>query len=698
MVPKSFASVSCSRTMRGFEVSVKRPKPSHSFSLRVLAPLVSSCLALVFAIIQAFLDYVYQDLAATFSLIVVEVFVVAVLSYVGARAMTTVLQEVSGKRTLHSTPVSPIREIASVQEAYQALLFETSSSACRFEDRQPTGTPRLDESISPQDPRSRSHSTADPIELGCGDAPPPSPEGPIIMCSTQDRSNPAAPMPSNSMGDHLAILLPPQVNSPIRVPDPRGAELCKALSMKALRRGTLGERLELLSRVQGIVAPHDMFGDCPLETSGQGSANTILSDSNDNLKDVKELERQLTHGAGRSGGLDSDSSEEFLTFQGIDHNSYAMDGEVLGRGAYGVVRRCLKDNGEVCAAKSIPLPCTALGVPRKDLLIPSTYAMSGLKLAGWRVVSVQEGSPAEAAGITPGTEIVQVNGDPVLNMLLPPSKQKDPLVELEKQDVLSLTVINSCYASRYRRAVATVTNALQELALLAGLRSPSIVQLRTCALIPGSMVMIMELASGGSLTSIVSSFGIVPKKAVQRYGVQMLTGLTYLHGKGVMHRDFKTANVLLGEGGVCKLSDFGCALRISVLTEEASDTVVGTVRFLAPEAARGEATFESDIWSFGIVLLELLTGTIPFGDLPDGLCLKKLAHNLIRPDVPESLDETTIDLLSLCFQIESKNRDTAKELLAHQYFTDTEEPVNSTPTWSTSPSPFRGTSPRCTRS
>jgi hypothetical protein len=121
-------------------------------------------------------------------------------------------------------------------------------------------------------------------------------------------------------------------------------------------------------------------------------------------------------------------------------------------------------------------------------------------------------------------------------------------------------------------------------------------------------VVVMEYVPGGSLTQLVQRFGPPPMAAIRGYLNGVLSGLMALHRRGIVHCDLSTSNVLVGGDGAVKLTDFGCSVSIGSITHSVS----GTPAFMAPEACNGSPGKASDIWSFGVVALFLLTGRLPY--------------------------------------------------------------------------------------
>src|ERR687887_376949 len=178
----------------------------------------------------------------------------------------------------------------------------------------------------------------------------------------------------------------------------------------------------------------------------------------------------------------------------------------------------------------------------------------------------------------------------------------------------------------------------------AGLSHPNIVSIFDRGEAEGTYYIAMEYLDGRSLKELISTRGPAPIHVAVDYARQILAALRIAHRQGVVHRDIKPHNVLVDGEGRVKVTDFGIARAgPSQMTEEGS--IIGTAQYLSPEQAQGApVTPASDLYSVGIVLYELLTGTVPFaGDTPVELAMKHLSKvpeppSHIRPEVPRDLD------------------------------------------------------------
>jgi eukaryotic-like serine/threonine-protein kinase len=150
---------------------------------------------------------------------------------------------------------------------------------------------------------------------------------------------------------------------------------------------------------------------------------------------------------------------------------------------------------------------------------------------------------------------------------------------------------------------------VREARLAARLAHPNVVRVFDVGEDEGRPFIAMEYVEGETLAELVARRGPLPPAAAATLGMQMCAGLAAAHDAGLVHRDVKPQNLLLGTDGVLKLGDFGIAVGHEGTRLTLVGTVLGTVGYLAPEQARGDqVTAAADIYAVGAVLYELLTG------------------------------------------------------------------------------------------
>src|SRR5690242_13721062 len=186
----------------------------------------------------------------------------------------------------------------------------------------------------------------------------------------------------------------------------------------------------------------------------------------------------------------------------------------------------------------------------------------------------------------------------------------------------------------------------------AGLSHPNIVSVYDRGTAEGTYYIAMEYLDGRSLKELIVSRGPAPVKTSVEYARQVLAAVGFAHRHGIVHRDIKPHNVLVGPEGRLKVTDFGIARSgASQMTEVGS--IIGTAQYLSPEQARGAPVDQtSDLYSVGVVLYEMLTGRVPFtGDTPLEIAMKHLSEvpvppSELRPEVPHDLDSVVLRALA----------------------------------------------------
>ena len=124
---------------------------------------------------------------------------------------------------------------------------------------------------------------------------------------------------------------------------------------------------------------------------------------------------------------------------------------------------------------------------------------------------------------------------------------------------------------------------------------------------------VMEYVEGTDLKKYIQENHPIPYSKVIKIMSQILSGISYAHRNGVIHRDIKPHNILIDKEGTVKITDFGIAVALSQNSITQTNSILGSVQYISPEQARGNmVTKQSDIYSLGIVLYEMLTGVVPF--------------------------------------------------------------------------------------
>jgi serine/threonine-protein kinase len=181
----------------------------------------------------------------------------------------------------------------------------------------------------------------------------------------------------------------------------------------------------------------------------------------------------------------------------------------------------------------------------------------------------------------------------------------------------------------------------QEAQAAASLSHPGIVSVYDVAVSRDGAAIVLELVDGRALANKLKDDGILPPRAAARIGAEVAEALEHAHQRGVIHRDVKAANVLIGPDGEARLVDFGIA---RILDDEAMQltapgTITGTLRSMAPEQLRGEPTGPAtDVYATGVLLTEMLTGEPPYAvATPVELAAADQIPPLVIGDAPHEL-------------------------------------------------------------
>jgi serine/threonine-protein kinase len=225
-------------------------------------------------------------------------------------------------------------------------------------------------------------------------------------------------------------------------------------------------------------------------------------------------------------------------------------------------------------------------------------------------------------------------------------------VYLAEDDELGRRVAIKILNGRYANDELFVERFRREAKSAAGLSHPNIVSIYDRGEAEGTYYIAMEVIEGRSLKELIRTSGrLRPAQAIS-YTRQMLAALRFAHANGIIHRDIKPHNILVGPEERLKVTDFGIARAgTSQMTEAGS--IMGTAQYLSPEQARGsQVTAASDLYSVGIVLYEMLTGQVPFtGDTHVEIAMKHLNEpprppSAVAPGIPADLDRVVLRALA----------------------------------------------------
>ncbi len=194
-----------------------------------------------------------------------------------------------------------------------------------------------------------------------------------------------------------------------------------------------------------------------------------------------------------------------------------------------------------------------------------------------------------------------------------------------------------------------ITRFHREASAAAALSHKNIVEIYDVGEEDDNYYIVMEYVPGDTLKELIHKRGALHYVEAIDILKQVASATARAHSMGIVHRDLKPQNILVTDSGVVKIADFGIASIQSLSQVTQSDTIMGSLHYLAPEIARGEkATAQSDIYALGIVFYELLRGEVPFnGESPVNIALKHMRDDIpsvreFNPTIPQSVENIII--------------------------------------------------------
>lgn len=178
---------------------------------------------------------------------------------------------------------------------------------------------------------------------------------------------------------------------------------------------------------------------------------------------------------------------------------------------------------------------------------------------------------------------------------------------------------------------------LSEARLVALLRHPNIVEIYTVIETDSSLYLVFEYVDGQTLETRLDIDGYIPFSEIKKIFENVCKALHYAHAQDIIHCDLKPSNIMIGEGGVAKVMDFGVAKKIQD-GQTGARTVAGTPAYMAPEQQKGFIKKQSDVYSVGVCMYEALVGQVPWSVQGFDIAKKKIVppHKLV-PQVPAAV-------------------------------------------------------------
>lgn len=222
---------------------------------------------------------------------------------------------------------------------------------------------------------------------------------------------------------------------------------------------------------------------------------------------------------------------------------------------------------------------------------------------------------------------------------------------------------------------AARSDIYKEISILSQVHHPNVLFLKEYYEENSKVFIVTELIKGGELLQAVSELGNYSEVDARQVFKQLMSGLDYLHERGIVHRDLKLENLLLSTPGNItegvKIVDFGLAKKAA---EGAMNTICGTPMYVAPEVVNCNAGFmyheTVDLWSAGVILFILLSGYPPFHDENDAALFDKIrkGHFEFDDDVWNNVSDLAKELVRNLLVVDPKQRLSCKQTLAHAWF------------------------------
>lgn len=323
-----------------------------------------------------------------------------------------------------------------------------------------------------------------------------------------------------------------------------------------------------------------------------------------------------------------------------------------------------KEEGDTAALKTVTEETSALKLEKSDdEKVPVPTQQAEPKRGKSRKSAAE--SPADAAAMEMMRSIVN---------------PADPLTMYTINQKLGQGASGSVYHATDNRTGETVAIKQMDLAaqprkelivnevlIMKDTKHPNIVQFKDAFLVKNDLWVVMELMEGGPLNDVVDAVEL-DEDQIASICKETLSGLADLHSRNIIHRDIKSDNLLLDKSGHVKLTDFGFCAKLTADKSKRA-TMVGTPYWMAPEVVKQQAYGNKiDVWSLGIMTIEMIEGEPPYLD-EEPLKALYLIATKGTPDLadPEASSPELRDFLAKCLAVDPEKRSSAKDLLSHPF-------------------------------
>lgn len=228
-------------------------------------------------------------------------------------------------------------------------------------------------------------------------------------------------------------------------------------------------------------------------------------------------------------------------------------------------------------------------------------------------------------------------------------------IDLESGNVVAVKILKKefCYDEEFIKRFRNEATAAQKLS------HPNIVSIYDMGNDDDIQYIVMEYIDGLTLDKLIKAKKKLPWRNTLKITAQILSAVEHAHSHNIIHRDIKPLNIMITEEGVVKLTDFGIARAVSSATKSAASDSAGSVHYLSPEQVRGGFVDErSDIYSIGITMYEMITGSVPYdGDSHVSIALKHIDGKIKPPhEVDPTIPYGVNDLIVLATRKETNKR------------------------------------------
>lgn len=361
-------------------------------------------------------------------------------------------------------------------------------------------------------------------------------------------------------------------------------------------------------------------------------------------------------------GIDDDIAEEMETngfTNGVPENW--LKGAKIGSGSFGTVYLGMNPfTGELMAVKQIPLHNNKIKLMEQQQKLTQKVNVGESKDKSQHHHhhhhQQQQQQHKGKGHDTPSRTATPVSIDSQQE----PNSQYPAPPPLPQKDTSTPTPILQKIADQER-----------EMMLLKDLNHENIVRYFGSSSDENYLNIFLEYVPGGSVQTMLNSYGPFEEPLIRNFIRQVLIGLNYLHGEDIIHRDIKGANILIDIKGTVKIGDFGISKKVSTIDEEDENlkkngkraSLQGSVFWMAPEVVKQTTyTKKADIWSVGSLIVEMFTGKHPYPELSQMQALFKIGNH-IPPTIPEWCTEEARAFLEKTFELHYAKRPHASELL-----------------------------------